>query len=125
MLNSKREWVKSSEGGIGFFDVHGRYCNDQLCYTNHSCNSNVMGLGNCVDIVVRDIKRGGGQTEDYRILCNNEINFSGFGGGCKCREPDCIRDGTFCRPPTKELQWVWSRKINGALLLASAVDQPI
>lgn len=125
MLNTKKAWAKLSKEEIRFFDVHGRYCDDRLCYTNHSCNSNVMDLGNGVDIVVRDIEKGEEQTEDYRILCDKEVRFSKFPGGCQCGEPNCIRKGTYRRPPSKELERVWNRKINGALRLVSAVNQPL
>ncbi|MCL5430332.1 MAG: hypothetical protein M1504_02540 [Candidatus Marsarchaeota archaeon] len=115
-----------SKEEIRFFDTHGRYCDDQLCYNNHSCNPNVMDLGNEVDIVVRDIKKGEEQTEDYRILRNKELRFSDFGAnGCQCGEQNCMKKRTFRRPPSKELQRFWSKKINGALQVANTVKQPI
>ena len=98
-----------------------KYCDERLLYNNHSCNANVMDLGNRVSIVVRNIKKGEEQTEDYRIF-SDDVHFK---NGCKCGEQNCMKENVYTPPPSKELQTIWTRKINSALRLASSVNQPL
>jgi hypothetical protein len=99
-----------------------KYCDKILWYNNHSCNANTLDMNNRVSIVVRDIKKGEEQTEDYRIYCQNKLHFK---GGCRCGAKDCMKTTTFKQPAPKKLQRLWKRKINMALKLANTVNQPL
>ena len=120
-LNTKKELAKLSKTELRFYNNHGRYCDDRMLYNNHSCNANVMDLGNEVDIVVRDIKKGEEQTEDYRIF-NEEKHFD---GGCKCGEKNCIKNTTYKSPAPKKLRRLWDVKIRSAIKSIPNVKQPL
>ncbi len=120
-LNTKKELAKLSKVELLFYNNYGRYCDDRMLYNNHSCNPNVMDFGNDVDIVVRNIKKGEEQTEDYRIF-NRELHFD---GGCKCGEKNCMKNTTYRSPASKKLRRFWDNEINTALKLVPYVKQPL
>ncbi|MDE1857199.1 MAG: hypothetical protein KGH98_03915 [Candidatus Micrarchaeota archaeon] len=125
-----RPWTKEELAGLSkeelrFAFVHNsstKYCDERLLYNNHSCDSNTLDIGDDVSIVVRDIKKGEEQTEDYRVYSMDDVRFK---GGCKCGAPNCMKRKAHLLPPRKELLGTWAKEIDDALRSADKVGQPL
>lgn len=125
-----RPWTKEELTSLSKIELHSvkersypiKYCDKRLWYNNHSCNANTLDMNNRISIVVKDIKKGEEQTEDYRIFSRTGLYFK---DGCKCGEKNCMGKTKFEQPIPKKLQKFWNKKINTALKHAPYVKQPL
>ena len=92
---------------------------DEAKFLNHSCNSNILDTGKGFDIAVRNIKKGEEATYDYRVFYD-DLNMP-----CSCGEVNCCKIVTCKHPVPKELEQLWSKKINFAFKLLNKVSQPL
>lgn len=59
---------------------------NELCFINHSCNSNLARIGGLVYVVKRDIAAGEEITLDYAPLVSDHDDWK---MSCACGSPDC------------------------------------
>lgn len=94
---------------------------DEIIYPNHSCNANILDLGQGFDIVVRDIAAGEEATYDYRIFhYRDELAFA-----CLCGFENCCGIVRGVHPPHANLKEIWDLRGSSALKDMSEVTQPL
>lgn len=113
------ELIQSDCARLGYQDHRGYWvlCWDNAKFVNHSCAPTMRGVGHDAMIAVRDVKAGEEITCDY-AECNLEAPLECRCGAATCRGVIASDDLV--------LRWQdWQREVDGALLLANSVSQPL
>lgn len=92
-------------------------CWDNARFINHSCEPSMMGVGEDLEIAVRDIRAGEQITCDY-ALCNLTEEMP-----CSCGVPSCRH--VIGPDDVLRLGESWERLRSDALALALSVEQPL
>lgn len=92
---------------------------DEAKFLNHSCNANILDIGNGINIVVAEIQEGKEATNDYRVFYD-DIKMK-----CYCGEPNCVNIVECIHPTPSHLKLIWQKKIDNALNFIHRVDQPL